>query len=661
MSSRGRPVQFPRIVRKSDHINDGAVEIAPGIVATSHEAEQQFWQGQTSHMQKLATSAAAKKKYQSEIKTMKNNLKAARSELRDIKDQFNAVLSKTDGMIMKSKNVSKTEEQPQAETWAEVTTTDGSLTLTNVPKETSAHIEDGKSKAIAELQDRIAQLETDLATVTVQRAELQDDVNASDASLTDITNKFTECHNELEDIKATVSIWQAAIDQGRLQEEAHLHTIGELRSQLAKSKEALAAEQAQNKSTSEDLEGTSEALDLTVSALETSESKLRDLHAEYDALEHERTAAAATHTNLVYAVRAKDVELAETKHELRAARDKVAELEERRVVLGKTGGEEQVVASTRGATAPDLQHMKSSTVNSPKTEFVPSDSFSKLTLTSPNYEENRQSNNNSGETKSATLNFGQSHTFHVSNILGKRLRTVTDIGRTVDELSTTGEESQFPEEEYEEFLRDLESSSSTTKTSSSRATKAGDSDAVTTAKAMIEQAVTERQPSSVNPTVSEPTPLLTSPSNAIKDEEKLSTSVAVGKSSTPATVEMKPVPGDWRTLPVTVASSSPSMRGLKPDKSASSAVDTNRTVVQDSPKPLPAQPKLPQFSGNMMNSRWAPRGTDTGDDAHADGDGQRERSGRGRQEIGRRSDRGRSPRAQTGRGRDGGTYRRRPE
>jgi chromosome segregation ATPase len=313
MSSRGRSVQFPKTGRKSDHLNHGASEIAPGIFAASHEAEQQFWQGQTSHMERLATSADAKRKYQSEIKTMKQDLRATRSELRDIKDLFNAVLSKTDSMSTQSKNMSKTEEQPQAETGAEVRNSDDRLTITNTLEETSAYVEDENTKALAELQDRIAQLETDLATVIAQRDELHNDVDASDASLTEITSKFTECHNELEDIKATVTIWQAAIERGWLQEEVQLRTIGELQSQLEKSEEALAAERAQNNSTSKNLKGISEALDSTRSALETSESKLQDLHAEYDALEHDRTVAATTHTDLVYAARAKDVELAKTK------------------------------------------------------------------------------------------------------------------------------------------------------------------------------------------------------------------------------------------------------------------------------------------------------------------------------------------------------------
>jgi hypothetical protein len=73
-------------VRKSDPTSDEAVEIAPGIFANGHAAEQQLWQGQSSHTQKLAKSPVVKKKYQSEVKTLKKDMKVACSELRDLKD-----------------------------------------------------------------------------------------------------------------------------------------------------------------------------------------------------------------------------------------------------------------------------------------------------------------------------------------------------------------------------------------------------------------------------------------------------------------------------------------------------------------------------------------------------------------------------------------------
>jgi chromosome segregation ATPase len=105
--------------------------------------------------------------------------------------------------------------------------------------------------------------------------ELQNEVNAS---LFDITNDFARYRNELENVKARISIWQATIERGRLGVEKDLVTIWELQSQLA-SNEALAAERIQNNGTQDHLKKVSEELDSIRSALETSESKFRDLHA----------------------------------------------------------------------------------------------------------------------------------------------------------------------------------------------------------------------------------------------------------------------------------------------------------------------------------------------------------------------------------------------
>jgi tRNA A22 N-methylase len=80
---------------KSAASNDKAASIGPGIFATSHKAEQKFWQQQADNMQRLAKSANSKNKYQSELHTMKKELKVARSELRNIENQLSVMHTRT--------------------------------------------------------------------------------------------------------------------------------------------------------------------------------------------------------------------------------------------------------------------------------------------------------------------------------------------------------------------------------------------------------------------------------------------------------------------------------------------------------------------------------------------------------------------------------------
>jgi hypothetical protein len=228
-------------------------------------------------------------------------------------------------------------------------------------------------------------------------------------------------------------------------------------------------------------------------------------------------------------------------------------------VLEYTGGTEHVIASSGSATFSNLRNMNSSTLNLSNMESNPTEPFSKLTITPINGEKNNEPRRDACGAVSATVDLSQNPTFHASKILGKRSRTVTDIGRTVDDLSTTDEESQFPEDEDEKFLRDLGSSQLATNTNSPRATKAGDNDTATKASAVIEQTVTGLQKSSLNPMAFEPTPHFTAPPKATKDEGKLATPFAVDNPHNPTAMEAKlcqktvaPFPLPW-PLPLACA------------------------------------------------------------------------------------------------------------
>jgi division protein CdvB (Snf7/Vps24/ESCRT-III family) len=330
MPSRGQLLKFPEVVHKSVSSNDESTkitkttEIAPGIFAFNHKAEQKFWQHQASHMQKLAKSANVKNKYQFQMNTLKKDLKVARSELRGIKGQLNAVLPNT-------------EEE------------DGLPKSADEPEEASAEVKHEQSETVCDLRDRIGRLETAFATVTLQRDNLQNELDASEASFTDISDEFSKCHDELENIKSKALVWQAAIEQRRVDEEKQRRTISELQTQLTKSTEALEAERAESKITGAILKKTSARLGGTQTLLKMSKSKLQSLQAECDILQQERTAATKTQADLVYAAHAKDIELAKTQQELRAACDKVAELEGQRVALD-TAVDAEDIAATSGTT-----------------------------------------------------------------------------------------------------------------------------------------------------------------------------------------------------------------------------------------------------------------------------------------------------------------------
>jgi hypothetical protein len=155
---------------------------------------------------------------------------------------------------------------------------------------------------------------------------------------------------------------------------------------------------------------------------------------------------------------------------------------------------------------------------------------------------------------------------------------VINIDTASDQLSTIEEESKFPEEDYEIFLQDPESSSSATKTSESRFEYHmkettlqdpmlrsfgvfADLTKITTAGGN-DDAANLRQSSLFNPNVSEFTPHLTAQSLATNDEETFCTFFEVFAANTPTVVETEPMQGGWRTLPVLVGSSSTSMWGL---------------------------------------------------------------------------------------------------
>jgi archaellum component FlaC len=298
MPSRGQLLKFPEVVHKSASSNDEATkitkitEIAPGIFASNHEAEQRFWQHQASHMQKLAKSANVKKKYQAKMNTLKKDVKVARSELRGIKGQLSAVLPST-------------EEALQVQICAKDADFDDLPKSADEPEQASAKVKHEQSETVRDLRDCIGRLETAFATVTLQRDGLQNELDASEASFTDISDEFSKYHDELENIKSKALVWQAAIEQSRVEEEKQRRAIDELESQLTKSNEQLEAERAESNTTGVILRKTSARLGDTQTLLKMSESKLLGLQAECDILQQERTAATKTQADLVYAAHAK--------------------------------------------------------------------------------------------------------------------------------------------------------------------------------------------------------------------------------------------------------------------------------------------------------------------------------------------------------------------
>jgi chromosome segregation ATPase len=251
-------------------------------------------------MQRLARSANSKNKYQSELHTMKKELKVARSELRNIENQLSVVLSNT-----------KAELQRQiGDAHADIGDPPKSA---NGPEEIPVDLKNEQSETKYDLRVRIDQLETALATVRLHRDEFQDDLNASEESLKHLSEQFNKCQEELENLKSKIPVWQATTEQGQTEGYEQRLAIGDLQPQLTKSNEALQAERAQNNTTCTTLKDTSKVLESIRSALETSKLKLQGLQAECDILQHERTAATKTQADLVYAARAKDVELVKTK------------------------------------------------------------------------------------------------------------------------------------------------------------------------------------------------------------------------------------------------------------------------------------------------------------------------------------------------------------
>jgi hypothetical protein len=701
MPSRGQLLKFPEVVHKSVSSNDESTkitkttEIAPGIFAFNHKAEQQFWQHQASHMQKLAKSANVKNKYQFQMNTLKKDVKVARSELRGIKGQLSAVLPST-------------EEALQVQICAKDADFDDLPKSADEPEEASAKVKHEQSETVRDLRDRIGRLETAFATVTLQRDDLQNKLDASEASFTDIPDEFSKCHDELEKIKSKALVWQAAIEQSRVEEEKQRRAIDELESQLTKSNEQLEAERAESNTTGVILRKTSARLGDTQTLLKMSESKLLGLQAECDILQQERTAATKTQADLVYAAHAKDIEIAKTQQELRAARDKVAELEGQRAALDTVVDAEDI-AATSGMTieapvekslivepklkkpitriaegtmksgetsntyppstpnipepplsapnhsavekydptaphrgmpvaatiredakpfiiTPDLANKASSTLKFTKIEAHPNNPFSKFTPTPLHDEENEGSSDDNCDTKSAILNSNKLTPLRASKGLAVQSEPMVDSDAPVDEITAfDGDDADFPDEDYELFLQELESTPLAGKTSSTwdqssppettervpeqpsfssfadlvKAMKAEYNDNASETSLRVEQAATAHNSMAFNPTVSEFIPRHTSTSWADDEEEEVRIPDEVATPNAHASVEAKPALVDWPTSSVAVASSSIETPSIQSDEAPLPIVEKGSVAV---PAVLKPQPNNVEASSSPINN-----------------------------------------------------------
>jgi hypothetical protein len=259
MPTRTHSVRFPTFARKPRRIRGPAMQIAPGIFADSHEAEQQFFLSQASQMQLLANSAGVKQRYQSELKGLKKDLKATRARRKHVTTGPSEVPS--DQMKVQIINA---EDQRKTEV---------------IPEASRIDVRYGK---ITELEDNNASLKTEAKTLTEERDCLESMYDTSELALVDIITKFAEMHDQ-------------QIEQGRLNEEKVQREKAKFQEQLTESDNRFKTERSNHDVTFQELQKSSAesvskqlALDESASMLQYLKADHEFLGKEYMHLRHER-------------------------------------------------------------------------------------------------------------------------------------------------------------------------------------------------------------------------------------------------------------------------------------------------------------------------------------------------------------------------------------
>jgi hypothetical protein len=334
MPTRIRSVQFPSIAHRTHATREKTIEVAPGIFASNHEAEQRFFLTQASHMKMLANSAGVKERDTRELKRLKKCLKAAQSCLTGIASQSK----------QKSAIVCEPDHQLREQISAKDMMIENHTQAANALEQ--AH-ENDKRDALAELHQRTVSLETNLKNVVEERENAQSTYNAFGEAFTDIHAESTTRYDQDEALKSKESVWQADLEQSGLFVKKHEIIIEELQSQMKDLNDKLKAEQAAHNTIQQHLTNAfalvaSTKLDLDRSKKETQnlktlyaalqerhevcafrrdycdklEGDLEDLRRENEDLVDERDKAAKAQADEVYAAFTKDREMAALKSEL---------------------------------------------------------------------------------------------------------------------------------------------------------------------------------------------------------------------------------------------------------------------------------------------------------------------------------------------------------
>jgi hypothetical protein len=227
MFARRTRARFRPSPRKTRSTHDLRIEVSPGIFAISHEAEQQFFFDQVSHMHMLAGSAGVKHRYQLKIKELKKSLKSTAAQVKDIKHLFEGALSDFTNISTPCSEQSgflNGQEQPRKCAKCAQTVVDSPT-----PPEEYCRSEETEAYVV---QNRETYLQTCLIGMTKQRDDLQLEYDIAVSSSSLFVKERTTYLENLENLESTAAKWQIAIDQTHRREENYRRKPDSLQAEL---------------------------------------------------------------------------------------------------------------------------------------------------------------------------------------------------------------------------------------------------------------------------------------------------------------------------------------------------------------------------------------------------------------------------------------------
>jgi chromosome segregation ATPase len=321
MTPRRTHLQSSPSIRRASSIDDLAFQVAPGVFATDYEAERGYYDDQAFRIQSLATSAAVKQEYKSQMESLKKDLTSTRSKLSGMKESFD------DSSPPRSKDVSAVEleqlgyddeiadsdsdRSPQLE--QELSARDAKIdnlekTVADLESEYK-HNESRSSEVIIELRKRSAELELHLTKVTAEGDELQSKSHAAESAIVDISKKYHACLAELDLFKEKLRVSQCTTEISKEAEEDHIQEISDLQSQLAKSADGLQSERKQHVVTRNDLNEGAKAMVIAQNNAEKLRTQNDELTEEIRKVRKERDEIAGNMEDLEH-----DYEVLENKY-----------------------------------------------------------------------------------------------------------------------------------------------------------------------------------------------------------------------------------------------------------------------------------------------------------------------------------------------------------